>query len=322
MDKIVACQRSKTHDILLTIMREKRVWSRFGIDLEARYIPSGEMDHDSLDQHMMEGKIDFIFGYHHIPYVARAKKGAVKYICVASISNQCPDVICAKPAIKSLKDLKGKRIAVQGYHPRSTVWRLLALEGIRVENGEVEFFKSPASGTVYQGMLDQLQKGDVDAAFLQPPFDLRAQEAGFAPLEETRLFPNIMGGTLTMMPDFIKTRPELVEKLIKAMIYGIWFVKTHREECISILTDLASDRQDNKANDKEFRYAFDRQIQILESKPYPTALAIYHIHAQAVYLHPEIPNLKDLNPLSVWDTRWVREIDDSGFIDELYASKV
>ena len=45
MEKVVACQRSKTHDILLTIMREKEIWSRFGIDLQAQYIPSGEMDH-------------------------------------------------------------------------------------------------------------------------------------------------------------------------------------------------------------------------------------------------------------------------------------
>lgn len=122
-----------------------------------------------------------------------------------------------------------------------------------------------------------------------------------------------------MMPQFLKTRPEVIEKLIRAVIYGIWFVKTHPEESISVLT---REKQDGKTNDRDFRYAFERQIQILESKPYPTALAIYHIHAQAVYLHPEIPNLSNLNPLSVWDTHWIREIDDSGFIDELYASSV
>lgn len=218
MEKVVACQRSKTHDILLTIMREKEIWSRFGINLQAEYIPSGEMDHAGLDQHVREGKINLIFGYHHTPYVARVQKAAVRYTCVASISNQCPDVICTKPAIKSVKDLKGKRIAVQGYHPRSTVWRILALEGIKLEDGEAEFIESAAKGTVYQGMLDQLVNREVDAAFLQPPFDLKAQEAGFVPLEQTRFFPNIMGGTLTMTPDFIRAKPDLIRSLIKAMI--------------------------------------------------------------------------------------------------------
>ncbi len=320
MDKILACQRSKTHDIWITIMREKQIWSKFGIDMEARYIPSGEMDHDSVDQHMKEGTLNLIFGYHHIPYVARAKKGTVKYTSVASISNKCPDVICVKPSIKSLKDLRGKRIAVQGYHPRSTVWRLLNLEGISVEDGEVEFMKRPASGAVYEGMLGQLKNGEADAAFLQPPYDKRAQEAGFVALEETRFFPNIMGATLTMTGDFAKNNPATVEKLIKAMIYGIWFLKTHPDECLSIITRVARETEGKKIDDEYFHYAFRRQIEILESKPYPTALAIYHIHEQAVYLHPEISNLKDLNPISVWDTHWVRNIDDSGFIDDLYAT--
>jgi hypothetical protein len=298
-------------------MREREIWSRFGIDLQAQYIPSGEMDHAGLDQHVREGKINLIFGYHHTPYVARVQKAAVRYTCVASISNQCPDVICAKPPINSVRDLKGKRIAVQGYHPRSTVWRILALEGIKVEDGEAEFIESAAKGTVYQGMLNQLMNGEVDAAFLQPPFDLKAQEAGFVPLEQTRFFPNIMGGTLTMTPDFIKAKPDVVKNLIKAMIYGIWFVKTNPEECISILMKSSRGVEDNKY----FRYAFTRQVEILESRPYPTALAVYHIHAQAVYLHPDVANLKDLNPLTVWDSHWLQEIEDSGFIDELYRSR-
>ncbi len=310
MEKIIACQRSKTHDILISIMREKEIWAKFGIDLEGRYIPSGEMDHDTVDRHMKEGELNLIFGYHHIPYVARAKKGSVRYTSVASISNLCPDVICAKTSIKSIRDLKGKRIAVQGYHPRSTVWRLLALEGIKVEDGEVEFVKRPATGTVYEGMLEQLRNGEVDAAFLQPPFDKKAQEEGFVALEETRFFPNIMGGTLTMTGDFVNTNPTAVEKLIKAVTYGIWFVKTHPEESLSIITKLARDKEGANIDDEYFRYAFSRQIEILESKPYPTALAIYHIHAQAVYLHPEIPNLKNLNPISVWDTHWMKAIDD------------
>jgi ABC-type nitrate/sulfonate/bicarbonate transport system substrate-binding protein len=112
METVLACQRSKTHDILLTIMREKQIWPRFGVDLQAQYIPSGEMDHEGLDRHVREGKINLIFGYHHTPYVARAQKAGVRYTCVASISNQCPDVICAKPTVKSVRDLKGKRIAV------------------------------------------------------------------------------------------------------------------------------------------------------------------------------------------------------------------
>jgi len=318
MEKIIAYQRSKTHDVLLTIMKEKQIWSKFGVDMDARYVPSSEVDLDEIDQHVRAGKANLIFGHHFTPYAARAKKGGIRYSCVASISNRCPDVVCAKPTIKSVKELKGKRIAVQGTHPRLTLWRILTLAGIKADDGEVEIVRHPARGDVYEEMLDELTRGRVDAAFLTPPSDLKAQESGFVILEESRFFPNIMGGTLTMTGEFTKTNPAAVEKLIKAVIYGIWFVKAHPDESISIMAKRAREEK-GAQEDKYFRYTVDRQIQLLDNKPYPTALAIYHTFEEAIQAYPEIPNLKELNPLSVWDTHWLREIDDSGFTDDLYG---
>src|SRR2546422_579028 len=166
MEKIIAYQRSKTHDVLLTVMREKNIWSKFEVDMDSRYVPSRE----------------------------------------------------------------------------------------------VELVRHPAKGNVYEEMLDQLLKGEVDAAFLVPPFDLMAQEAGFVTLEETRFFPNIMGGTLTLTGDFTKTNPEAVQRLIKAVIYGIWFVKKHREESMSLM-----EKHSRYKNLEHLHYTLERQIELLES---------------------------------------------------------
>lgn len=313
MEKIIAYQRSKTHDVLLTVMKEKGIWSKFGVEMDSRYVPSSEVDIDEVDHHVRAGKANLIFGHHFTPYAARVRKGGIRYSCVASISNRCPDAICATPGIKSVNDLRGKRIAVQGTHPRLALCRMLSLQGLNVDDREVELVRHPAQGDIYQQMLDQLLKEKVDAAYLVPPFDLMAQEAGFVTLEETRFFPNIMGGTLTLTGDFTKTNPDAVQRLIKAVIYGIWFVKRHREESMSLMAKHRGDE-----NSKYLRYTLERQIELLESRPYPTALAIYHTFEEAIRAYPEIPDLKELNPLSVWDIHWLREIEDSGFIDDLY----
>ncbi len=71
-------------------------------------------------------------------------------------------------------------------------------------------------------------------------------------------------------------------------------------------------------NLKHLHYTLEKQIELLESRPYPTALAVYHTFEEAIRAYPQIPNLKELNPLSVWDIHWLREIEDSGFIDDLY----
>ena len=91
MEKIIAYQRSKTHDVLLTVMREKNIWSQFEVDMDVRYVPSSEVDIDEVDHHLRAGKANLIFGHHFTPYAARVRKDGIRYSCVASISNRCPD---------------------------------------------------------------------------------------------------------------------------------------------------------------------------------------------------------------------------------------
>ena len=35
----------------------------------------------------------------------------------------------------------------------------------------------------------------------------------------------------------------------------------------------------------------------------------------------DAPKAQELSPMSLWDLRYLRDLDDSGFIDELYASE-
>jgi hypothetical protein len=54
----------------------------------------------------------------------------------------------------------------------------------------------------------------------------------------------------------------------------------------------------------------------LERKPYPSPHAISNVFQLAVRRNPEISGY---NPLALWDTHFVRELDDSGYIDRLYS---
>ena len=53
----------------------------------------------------------------------------------------------------------------------------------------------------------------------------------------------------------------------------------------------------------------------MQKKPYPSTDAIYNTFALALGDYPE---LKDMNPVSMWDLHFLRELDDEGFIDGLY----
>jgi len=67
--------------------------------------------------------------------------------------------------------------------------------------------------------------------------------------------------------------------------------------------------------DEEVETLYEEWAQSLETKPYPSLQAISNVFQLALRRNPEIGSY---NPLSLWDTHFVRELDDSGYIDRLY----
>jgi hypothetical protein len=69
-------------------------------------------------------------------------------------------------------------------------------------------------------------------------------------------------------------------------------------------------------DDVELKRRFDSVVGGLKIRPYPKPQAIANTYEIATLEYPEA---KGLNPLSLWDLHWVKELDDAGFIDELIA---
>lgn len=66
----------------------------------------------------------------------------------------------------------------------------------------------------------------------------------------------------------------------------------------------------------ELRRRLDSVVKGLKIPPYPTAEAIANTYAVAMM---EYPGADGLNPLALWDFRWVKELDDEGFIADLFC---
>jgi hypothetical protein len=68
-------------------------------------------------------------------------------------------------------------------------------------------------------------------------------------------------------------------------------------------------------SDGEVETLYEEWVHSLERKPYPSVEAITNVFQLAVRRNPEIANF---NPLALWDSHYVRELDDSRYIDQLY----
>jgi hypothetical protein len=112
----------------------------------------------------------------------------------------------------------------------------------------------------------------------------------------------------------VRSHPEEIRQLTKGLVDGIHFFLTRKQETLEILKEHATPIL-KLQSDEEVETLYDEWARSLERKPYPNLQAISNVFQLAVRRDPEIAGY---NPLSLWDTHFVRELDDSGYIDKLY----
>ena len=87
------------------------------------------------------------------------------------------------------------------------------------------------STTLYQALL----RGSVDAAVLNPPYNLLAKEAGFRDLAEFADEVGALQGGVAMGESFLKSRPELARGFIRATWRGLNFFRGNRAGTLPII---------------------------------------------------------------------------------------
>src|SRR5207244_12303503 len=137
-----------------------------------------------------------------------------------------------KAEIRSVKELKGKRVGVSGIGSGPDSLLREALRRNALEGRDVAILSLGVMPTIYSG----LQSGVVDAAMLSPPFTFRAEEDGF---RELIAFPKQdlveMQGSILGKESFLQSDPATLEKFIRATYKGFLYIKQNRSGTIPIL---------------------------------------------------------------------------------------
>ena len=138
-----------------------------------------------------------------------------------------------KSGIRSVKELKGKKVGVSGIGsgPDSLLREALRRNGL--EGGrDVLILSLGVMPTIYSG----LQAGIVDAAMLSPPFTFRAEENGFREIIAfTKQELVEVQGSILVKEAFLQSDPVTLEKFIRATSKGFLYIKQNRLGTIPIL---------------------------------------------------------------------------------------
>ena len=307
--KIKIHYRAPSHVPLWKVMEVGGFLAKYGLEMD---MGSLEGQRKQATEGLKAGTLDVVSGNHHNLYAFKALHGD-PYVHIAQSNNSWREnfLVCGK-GVDGLKDLKGKKVAMDDYdgHTGLNVWLYLRLNGLE-EGRDVELVTDPVKGTE---RAKAVVEGKYDATFIRAVDRLRALKFG-AKIIEVAPMAMIEGVTLTTTTTYVKNHEEECRALIMAMIDGTHFFKTNKSDTVKIVKEHCSELLKMRS-DEEWDCFYDNQVTSLESVPYPSLDAIQNVFALAVKRDPEI---KEYNPLALWDLHYVKEIDDSGYVRKLYA---
>jgi ABC-type nitrate/sulfonate/bicarbonate transport system substrate-binding protein len=113
---------------------------------------------------------------------------------------------------------------------------------------------------------------------------------------------------------FIRENPDIVRKYIKSQVEALHRIKTDRETALKILAKYLG-LQDKDILDKSYEEL--RSDEKFPPRQFPTLEGIKNILEP---LAETDPKAKAAGPEDFVDMRFVKELEDSGFITDLYKS--
>jgi ABC-type nitrate/sulfonate/bicarbonate transport system substrate-binding protein len=299
--------RSNSHAPLWLVADKSGVWAKNGLDVDT----SPQLVREKAVEALKAGHVDLISGNHHNLYIRNAK--GEDFVHLAQATNNWTEnkLVCHQP-IRSVQDLRGKTIVADKLtsHAGLNIWLYLLQEGLDADRGDIKLVEMRGSS---EDRWKRVVSGEFDATFVTLPHDARAAKAG-AHVVDVRAIPMIRGVTLTTTTSFVKSHEEEVQLLVRGFVDAIHFFLTRKDETLEILKENASPIL-HLETDAEVKRLYDEWAGSLERKPYPDIDAIANVFQLAVRRDPEIAGY---NPLALWDTHYVRALDDSGYIDRLY----
>ena len=307
--EIRAYFRSHSHLPIWEVMDKAGIWDRVGLKVSFEFCDSSS----AAEKALFDGSVDFVSGNHISPYLLVRRGKPI--VSLTSPSNSVNDKLVTRFPVKDVSELRGKRIgdttlvdSIGGYHhPRGNHMLYIMRGGLRLD--EVEWIELTESNKQFQAMqFEVLKSGKIDSIFVTGNTD-KFEQAGLHVLSLDQL-PMINGPTLTSTLTTLQKKAGLAERLVKAQVMGIHFARTRRGDTESILEGL----RQRVPQSKNSTY---RSVAKLLPKPYPDHEGVANAYKLCCLKSPET---EEMSPMALWDLHYLRELDNSGFIDALYAN--
>jgi sulfonate transport system substrate-binding protein len=219
-----------------------------------------------------------------------------------------------RPEIKEAKDLRGKRFGVTNIGGTTWMATYLTLEhlGLDATRDHISI-----NGLGNQTILAQaVESGNIDATLLDPFLSRGPKSKGLQVLVDLyRAKIPFMTGTVAVSGNYLREQPEVVEAVLKALIEAQAFVAAPANRS-AVLQTMSRHMKLTSPALLEDGYQ-DLQVGV-EKKPYAQVDGLRNIQRMMATLNPKVKNIRVEDLI---DNRFIRKLDESGYIDGLYSKR-
>jgi NitT/TauT family transport system substrate-binding protein len=284
------------------IAYDKGIYKKYGLDVKL-WLPPGEFPGAMETPGKMENADISVDG--GVPMVTDILAGKTRLVAIASTDCQVRFNIVGQKSMKSLGDVKGKRIGIsEDGAMTGFIYRVLDKRMGWTPGKDITIVE-------HAQRFDDLKAGKADAFIADDRYMALAKQEGYPVLAETVQWNQpIPGNSVRVKPDWFKDpkNRDIAMRFLKATVEGLAVYMNNREETLRVLAKYHGIKDGNVANSMyEDGLKMNRRME-------PCVQGFKDMFTLAY------AGIDKYKPADFYDESLMKELDKSGFVDSAYKT--
>ncbi len=284
------------------VAQEEGLFKKNGLEVELIHIPSSSRGIQAI----LAGEI--AFSYMDGSNEAQANLKGAGLALVVGATNHMVFSLMAKPEIKKISDLRGKKIGITRIGSSTHTSALYALSQAGLKPNDYQILPL----VEVPNILTALIAGQIDAGVVSPPTNSRARKAGLNELINiAKEGPEYVSVAIGTTRSYIKANEDTVRRVVRSYAEAVHLFKTNKQAAIRTLQKYTKVKEQDILED-----AYNQFREYLETIPYVSRKGMEAILAELAEKEPQVRQAK---PEDFMDMRFMDELEKEGFFRKLWG---
>ena len=231
------------------------------------------------------------------------------FVFLSTTTNRLEYALAGGPSLPDRASVRGKRLGVSRLGTSSHLATKLIVQQLGLDpDQDVTYVQV---GNTPERMA-ALLTGSVDGAVLSvEESSLVGNQPGPRIVVDmtNESFP-YCGNSMVATRQYVRENPEVVRRLMKALVETIARYKLNKAEAMEAIGSFLQEQDPQK-----LEHTWTLRERLIPAKPYPDPDGLRFVVDQ---LGQQDERIRALTPEALADPSWIRQLDESGYIDSLY----